>query len=795
MDSIIARRREFAAALALACAALGVAGTARAAPARIHFHIESKPYSEALIDLAQQANLTLLGAAACDGALSQRVMSSMTYEQALDLMLADAPCTWKLVAPDTVQITARHRESQPAAPAAAASVSELLVTATKRVRDPRQLAVAITAVSGDELKSVGAGDAAAGAAELSGLLSTNLGPGRDKLLLRGLSDGAYTGRTRQTVATYLDNLPLNYNAPDPDLRLTDVQRVEVIRGPQGALYGSGSMSGIYRIVPYEPDLTRFAGEARASTAVTESGGPSTIVEGFTNAPIWWDLAAARLSAYEEIDGGYLDDTVVRRANANRTERRGARLNLLVRPNDGWSVDVNAAIQRLRSDDTQYTSPGLGLTRNNRILEPHRNDIAFGSATVRRSWGWAEFTSTTGYVQHAYQSRYDATAVENLYTSFADTAAYSEVTRTEMLVEDAYLASRGGGRLEWLAGIYAASTSEHSPTQFLGQHTFAPDVEVYGDNRYDHINEIAAYGEATFRVAPAWSVAVGGRAFGIQTRTRSDVVSERFSPRSLDRTTSFSGFSPKVSVQFELAGGDLIYAVMSQGFRPGGVNSGGAVPLPPQRETYAPDKLQNFELGLKMEAFDRRLTMNAAAYFDIWKDLQTDQYRDSGIPYTTNAGDADVLGLETEILYHWDWGLTAQLNARLSQTRTANPNPDFIPELSNGLPGAPAGSAGGILTYERALPDSWLLRLTGEAVYIGRSRVTFNGAFPHMGGYGRARLSAELRKGHYGLQFFVTNPTNAFSNTFAFGNPFNPSRVPQVTPQQPRTIGVTVFADY
>jgi len=116
------------------------------------------------------------------------------------------------------------------------------VTATKRVRDPRQLAVSITAVGGGDLKATGASDAAEGAAQLD-ILSTNLGPGRDKLLLRGLSDGAYTGRARSTVATYLDDLPINYNAPDPDLRLVDVERVEIARGPQSTLFGAGFLSG------------------------------------------------------------------------------------------------------------------------------------------------------------------------------------------------------------------------------------------------------------------------------------------------------------------------------------------------------------------------------------------------------------------------------------------------------------------------------------------------------------------------------------------------------------------------
>lgn len=783
------------AALALAGAtSLAAAGGAEAASARIHFHIEAKPYSEALLDLAQQANLTLLGAGACEGKLPQRFVAAMSFDRALDLMLADAPCGWKLVAPDTVEITARHREGErAAAPPPTTAVSELLVTATKRVRDPRQLAVSVTAVSGDELQSVGATDAASGSAELGGMLSTNLGPGRDKLVLRGISDGAYTGRTRQMVATYIDNLPINYNAPDPDLRLTDVDRVEIVRGPQGTLYGSGTLSGIYRIVTHQPDLQHLSAEARVTGADTQDGAPSEAVEGYGNYPILRGVAALRLSAYEELDGGYLDDTVVHRKDANQTERYGLRLGLLYQPTDAWTVSFTAAAQHLRSDDTQYTSPGLGLTRNNRILEPHVNDIAFATGTVKYAWGSAEFTSSTGYVEHAYHSLYDATAVQNLFTSFAETSAYSEVNHTDMLVEDAYLTSRGSGRFQWLLGVYGADTGEHTPAQLLAQHTFAPDVEVYGDNRYDRIRELAAYGETSLQIDPVWSVALGGRVFSIDTHTRSSVVSELFLPRSLDRSTHFSGFSPKISVQRQIGAGDLIYAVMSEGFRPGGVNSGGAVPLPTNRETYAPDKLTNYEAGVKLEAFDHRLALNAAVFYEVWKDFQTDQFRSSGIPFTTNAGDAYLLGVEADLAYRLG-GFTVELNGRLSHTRTANPNPAFLAQLPSSLPGAPDFSGGGMISYQRSIAGDWLVRLTDETAYIGRSLVAFDGSFPQ-GGYVSTRLVAEVRHGRYGAQLFLTNPTNAFSDTFAFGNPFNPAQVRQITPQRPRTVGMTLYADY
>ena len=158
----------------------------------------------------------------------------------------------------TVRIAAAPARRNPAA-LGSPRVTELLVTARKRPERLDTLPAGISVVSGDQLIATAAGGARDTAGQLVGVLATNLGPGRDKLLMRGLSDGAFTGRARSTVSTYLDDAPINYNAPDPDLRLTDVERIETLRGPQGALYGSGALSGVYRIVANKPDPEAYLG--------------------------------------------------------------------------------------------------------------------------------------------------------------------------------------------------------------------------------------------------------------------------------------------------------------------------------------------------------------------------------------------------------------------------------------------------------------------------------------------------------------------------------------------------------
>lgn len=780
----------------LLCTAVSVlaAPCAYAAPARLNFRIAPKPYSESLIDLALQADISLLGAAACRG-MGPGLAGRMSVEQALVKLLADADCNWRMPAACVVQITPRARTE---APIATAPVSEVLVTATKRVENADKLAASVSTLSRESLAKTGSVDPSDTAGQLSGLLTTDLGPARDKLLLRGLSDGAFTGRSRSTVGTYLDDAPLNYNAPDPDLRLIDVERVEVVRGPQGALYGGGSLSGVYRIVSRKPDLYDHSLEARVTGSATLKGAPSHAAELIANAPIFEGRLALRAAAYTEVQGGYLDDLASGEKNVDRTERYGGRLAAAFAPNETWSLTISAAAQHLASDDTHYTLRGLKLDRFRRIAEPHENAFSLASATLRGSFDWADVSASTGYVQHRYASTYDASSV---ITQFSDERSgvglYDESTRTHMAVQDLVFTSRGAGPVAWLLGAYAARTTETSPSRMLSGDgsTLFPFVQAYLDDRRDRIEDLAVYGEARFEFADGWTAAAGGRFFQTDVRTRSRLRAEKFGGRDLDITTRTRAFSPKLTLQRELASGDILYGVISEGHRAGGVNTGAFQLLPPGREAYGPDQLTNFELGAKFKLLGRSLAVNAAAFYDVWENIQTDQFqfKPSGIPYTANVGDAAIMGLEAEATYTRG-GLALQANMLAARIDILKANPDFAPQLSKGLPNAPPISFGLVGSYERPLGRRLAWRVTGAASYVGISRVTFDPDLSSkMGDYVRMKLIAALIGPRWAAELFVTNPLDQVSNTFAFGNPFTFAQSEQATPQRPLTVGVTLTA--
>jgi outer membrane receptor protein involved in Fe transport len=798
---------------------LTLANRAEAAEARRRFAIPSKSYAEALIDLAVQANVSLLGASACGSGGARALAGRYTLGAALTRVLAGAPCAWRIVDAQTVRITPIAAGTRAAASDAPA-VAELLVTARKRAERLDALAAGVSAVSGEQLVATNANDARETAGQLVGVLTTNLGPGRDKLLMRGLSDGAFTGRARSTISTYLDDAPINYNAPDPDLRLVDVERVETVRGPQGALYGSGALAGVYRIVTNKPDPDRYEAAVSATGSSTAGGAPSYVGEGYLNAPLAYGRAALRLVAYYDDQGGYLDNASLRLSNVDSTLRTGGRAALRLELSDSWTADLALVGQRLESRDTQYTT-----MPPHRVRESSNNDFAQLALTLHGGLGWADLAATTSYVRHAYASLYDATAQAGV---FSDTGAalgiYSESARIQRAVQDVVLTSTGAGPVSWLIGAYGSASVERTPSSLdivangpsldpsiaSASEPLAPAdtggsggatqplTRVYNENRRDHTRELAIYGEGAWRFAPGWTASAGLRGFETWLKVAADIIgAPPAQSRNVAESRTFNGVTPKLSVQYQFDDqGPLVYALYSEGFRPGGVNSTGFLPIRPSRATFDPDRLINYELGAKGQFLDHHLILRAAAFYDAWNNIQSDQYRPSGLAYTANVGDARIKGMEGEAAYEWSFGLTLQANALYSAPKFTRVNPDFAGQLGSGLPGAPRWSGGLLARYDRPLHGDLKLRLVGQANYVGPARLTFDPTLSaRTDPVIESELIAELVRRRVSGGVFVTNPTNASSNTFAYGNPFTFGQVRQVTPQRPRTVGVRLASAF
>jgi len=653
------------------------------------------------------------------------------------------------------------------------------------------------------MRDTGIGDLAGWAA---GLTATNLGPGSDKIIIRGLSDGGLTGHTQSTVGIYLDDVRLTYNAPDPDLRLTDIDRLEVLQGPQGTLYGSGSIAGVVHIVTRQPDLGRYSGEISVTGSGTERGDPSGVVEGVANIPVVPGRLAVRAVAYQEHDGGYIDDVALGRSGTNSTDRTGFRLAAALTLNGDWSASFGVTHQTLASADSQYTVARYGAFGRGVLLqEPHSNDFDDVYFTLEGDLAPGRLKNTVSLVRHAVDTRYDASTALPL---FADTpaapAAYNEDDRIVSVVDEASLASAGSSRFQWLLGGFLSSGRQTLDSAIVTLPSSQAGQVVYQENRTDTIEELAVYGEASYDVTPKLVMGAGARANLTQVSTTS-LVRAPLTGESAPFHGALSNveWAPKLSARYQISERSMLYLLASEGSRGGGFNTGGPIGGPfsgpggssePFRR-FSGDELWNIEAGAKTRAFSDHLDLRATAFYAIWDNIQSDELLPSGLPYTANIGDGHNVGLELEMAYAIG-GLELRLASLVDAPELTHNDTPFPSVLHSGLPGVPRGSVGATLHYERRVSDSLRPFFDANVDYVGQSRLTFDARTTRkMGDYTIMKLTAGADMRTWRLASFIDNPLAVTGDTFAYGNPFTLRRSHQITPLRPRTAGLELTRSF
>ncbi len=789
-----------------------------AAPATRAFSIPSKPVAAALIDFAIQAEVSIGDGGACKGR-SRPLMGQFAVPEGLGRMLAGAGCAYQIIDGGAFRIVrenpiparaaaipppAPHR--QPPSPDPAVYSSEVVVTATRRKLAEGRIPAAISLVAGSRLAVIGGRDERDVARQFSGVAMTNLGMGRDKIMIRGLSDGAFTGRTQSAVGTYLDQTPITYNAPDPNLFLADIERVEVLKGPQGALYGGGSIGGVLRIVTRQPLMGDTSAMLRVGASDTRSGSGGHLLEGAVNLPIVSDKAALRLVGYSELRGGYFEDPT--RSYPNKTHRDGGRAALAVRLAPSWRLTLGAARQAIAKADAHYATqtPNTARWRRwraNRIAESHINRFSQASARLEGFGDWGKFQSSTTFIHHTFSSRYDASRTLSAESSGDTVGVFDDPSRTGMLVQDANFLSPVGRRVQWLAGVFVLQSREETTPILTAlnpvTHIGSP---LYQETRLDRRRELAVYGEFSYTLARDWTLAVGGRGFRTRTRTGSNIVVSaniatlgRGQSRAFEDEHIYAGFSPKIALSYSPPSGALFYILGSQGYRTGGFNTGGYL-APTRQRRFSPDSLWNAEIGGKFDLLGGRLRIREALFYDIWSNMQTDQFDGDGLAFTYNVGRGRSLGLEVEARFQATPRLTLQANALLTDSALTRAGSGAQPTYNEALPGAPRASINALALWERPITGFGTLQLGGEVGYVGSSHVTFDRmGLPPSGDYLTGRLFMELKTGRWALGGYLDNPTNSSADTFAYGNPFSFGQAPQATPLRPRTLRATLTAQF
>ncbi|WP_327194487.1 TonB-dependent receptor [Novosphingobium beihaiensis] len=695
------------------------------------------------------------------------------------------PAAWRIepVPARAGRNRARPHRHAPAPAMAGPPPEPIVVVASKRGLTIDQVPGQVAVLDGKVLNAGGTGGTEKITQQLATVASTHLGSGRNKLFIRGIADSSFTGPTQATVGQYLGDLRLTYNAPDPDLRLSDMARVEVLEGPQGTLYGAGSLGGIIRLVPNRPQLDTASFSGVLGGALTQHGNPGGDAAAVVNLPLAEGKAALRATADAMRMGGYIDKPLLGRRDVNRTDILGGRATLRFDPAPGWSVEVLALGQTTDTAGSQYADrDGAPLENSARVPETAHADYAMGQFVVSGQIGAVRLRSTTGLVHQSLRENYDASLPEGAPRLFTQT------NRTRMVANETrvWMPERHG--FGWLAGV----SFTHNKTELKRLFSAAGLRSTTAGVR-NAIDEATLYGEASVRLAPPLVATAGGRITwswldGEGEDIRPEIIMA-FAGSGITASRTYTKALPSLALHLELAPRSALYLRYQEGFRPGGL----AIESDYVRR-FRNDSTQTFEIGARHGrrghgAFDMAMSLS----YTRWQDIQADFIDTTGLPSTANIGDGRIWtvslsggalvlpGLRLEAGVAWNQSKVdkpvlplALLNARAMQ----------VPNIAHVA--ARLGFA-----WDREIKGDIRLQAQGWASYVGRSRL---GVGPELGAsqgdYLDTGISARIGNRRLGVTLGITNITDERGNRFSLGTPFGTGRE-QVTPLRPRTLRIGI----
>ena len=623
---------------------------------------------------------------------------------------------------------------------------EMVVTARKREESVQDVPMSVAAPTEAELRDRGAETIEDIAANVAGFTVQNLGPGQSQVAMRGVSAGQIVRDqpgVKEQVGVYLDESVISLSLFTPDIDLFDLSRVEVLRGPQGTLFGSGSLSGTVRYISNQPKLNVSESAGEFTLSSISDGGVGGSAKGMVNAPLG-DMAALRAVAYFTRYGGYMDavapGTLTINDDVNDGDRLGARVALTFAPSDRLTITPRLLYQEIemngwnRIDDfnilaNPYTTtrPAVDLGERQHATqfeEPYTDEFLLGDLNVNFDFSdTLRLTSITSVTNRDVLVIRDATALtasitggsiglaENIYTLDAplyDATEASGVTQELRLGSDT-------GRLQWVGGVFY-STSERDYGQNLPVIGFtalsgietagtkiALEDELYKSDLHYEFDQLALFGEATFAVTDRFDLTAGLRYYDFE-EDRVQIFDGIFAdPIDSVGSVSADGFAPRVIASFDVTDALSINAQVSKGFRLGGINDplnlplcqGGDLGTYGGHPTWEDETLWNYEAGVKSTLLDGRGSFNAAAYYMDIENLQATVTAGScSSRIILNVPGARSTGVEAEFELaptdNFDFAISANFNdSELSDSfRDASGNIVAGIEEGNRLPTVP-----------------------------------------------------------------------------------------------------------
>ncbi|WP_404478743.1 TonB-dependent receptor domain-containing protein [Novosphingobium sp. BL-52-GroH] len=762
------------------------------------FAVPAGRLSDALIALSEQAGISItiddprLNALRTDGISGRYELS-----EALARLLRGSGYGFVFVDPRTVRLVHQTRgparqplpspRPRPAPPPDGAG-PDIVVSATKQRLGLLDYPASISVVEPDrtQLARAGGQGTAFILGKLPQLSSTNLGPGRNKVFIRGIADSSFNGASQSTISQYLGDTRLIYSAPDPDLALYDIARVEVLEGPQGTLYGAGTLGGIIRIVPHAPELNSWGIDLSAGLRATQDGAPGGDGAVTVNVPLVEGRLALRIVGYETIDGGYIDDTERGLRDINRNRTSGLRASLRWQPDRAWTLDVSVVGQDIASRDGQYTLRGEpDLVRRSAIAQPFDNDYRLVDLTVRRDWGPVQLVSATGYTHHVIRSTFDATLTT--MGPIATPVAFTEDITVRLFSHETRLSGPLGGSGSWLAGIGLVNNDDRVERQ-MGTPAAPALIAGLSNSTLD----LAAFGEAGVPLTGNLILTAGGRFSYVR---QSSELTGHTEAEASEPVRTQRRFLPATGLSWRPARGLLVYGRFQQGYRPGGLQVTGSAAAP-RAERFGADRIGTMEAGLRF-GMDQgaRLSGSFVASLARWNDVQADLVGLDGLPYIANIGSGRVRNLAFSLAWHPRDFLSFEAAGFLNSSDLSKPAPAFADASDRDLPNIADEGGRFAAKYDRQL--SWAQVTFDAAVrYVGYSKLAIRAPFAlGQGRYYDLSTGARLGFGKWGVAMDIDNLLNTRANTFSLGNPFSVAEGQQQTPMRPRSIRIGLDASF
>ena len=596
------------------------------------------------------------------------------------------------------------------------------------------------------------------------------GPGQQRLFMRGVSDGSspnYGQSNLSTTGFLVDDLSFNYYGHVPDLHLYDVERIEVLNGPQGTSQGPGALSGAVRIVTRKPDTIGFAAGADLDGGQIDGGANNWTYEGYVNLPLVEGQSALRLSAYDLQDGGYIDNRPGTRHwlngttstnspwagdNYNTRHTLGGRVAFRQNLPDDWSLTLTGYYQQQRYVGSWEEDPSrFGRLNLQRYAPQGGSDYnRFADLRVEGDIGIGDLVYAGGYAAQRKRRLYD-------YSEYAQYSGYAQIVNASTCATDpmhggAYsgckvpymyaltdtliqqwshelrVQSKAGSVAQWVVGAYwerifnPFNGTIHLPGLQLGGGEAQALISYYGgmatpvpgdwylEQGDQHYRQLTEFADTTLHLGPLWSIEVG-----LQHYQSTIVEEDTFGSYYTDNlpthhSTQSNRTNARAGLTFAPNHHHLLYLSFAQGYRDGGFNYVSQYDNPAYPRNFAPDHLDSYELGAKSDFLDGKLTWNTAIYYMRWMNYQV-KVDVPAQPYSfnANAGNARIYGLESSVDLHPAAGLTLRLDGNYNDARINTveyQSAAFVVSPGDRLPEAPYFNYSALVRYERAAAAGW-----------------------------------------------------------------------------------------